>query len=98
MGEYVKIWIRNILSICLLTCFLVFSFQRYLKDPDDDDHGQLFDLIGKLLNYEPSQRCTLRQAMRHNFFLPYQREPLRNEDDPRSDSASDRCRSHSISR
>lgn len=72
--------------------------KRYLKDPDDNDHSQLFELIAKLLTYEPSQRYTLRQAMKHPFFLPYQREPYRHEEEPRSDSASDRCRSHSLSR
>ncbi|RUS76160.1 hypothetical protein EGW08_016072 [Elysia chlorotica] len=77
--------------------------RRYMKEPEDEDHQQLFDLISRLLTYEPSQRCTLRQAMRHAFFLPYQREAAgqRGQDgrDPaRSHSSSDRCRSHSLSR
>lgn len=72
--------------------------QRYLKDPDNEDHSHLFDLISKLLTYEPSQRYTLRQAMRHPFFLPYQRDAYHHHDNVRSDSATDRCRSHSLSR
>lgn len=72
--------------------------RRYLKDPDDLDHTQLFSLITKLLTYDPSVRPTLRQAMRHQFFLPYQRDTCTQEE-PRSDSlASDRGRSHSLSR
>lgn len=49
--------------------------QRY-KQSDDNDHTQLFDLILRMLDYEPSQRITLREAMCHPFFdkiLPHQR-------------------------
>lgn len=41
--------------------------QRY-KQCDDTEHTQLFDLILKMLEYEPSQRITLREAMSHPFF------------------------------
>ncbi|KAK3730072.1 hypothetical protein RRG08_055140 [Elysia crispata] len=79
------------------------SLKRYMKEPEDEDHQQLFDLISRLLTYEPSQRFSLRQAMRHAFFLPYQREAashrgMEGRDPARSDSSSDRCRSHSLSR
>ncbi|XP_017776764.1 PREDICTED: serine/threonine-protein kinase Doa isoform X6 [Nicrophorus vespilloides] len=40
---------------------------RY-KQSDDSEHGQLFDLILRMLEYEPSQRITLREAMSHPFF------------------------------
>ncbi|XP_044757536.1 serine/threonine-protein kinase Doa isoform X2 [Coccinella septempunctata] len=40
---------------------------RY-KQSDDPEHNQLFDLIFKMLEYEPSQRITLRQALSHPFF------------------------------
>ena len=81
-----------------LFCNVICS-QRYLKNPDSPDHTQLFELISQLLTYDPSQRCTLRQAMRHDFFLPYQHTDPRKagSHEPRSDS-SDRCRSHSLSR
>lgn len=35
---------------------------------DDEEHRQLFDLIGKMLDYEPSERITLAEALRHPFF------------------------------
>lgn len=51
------------------------NFQRY-KQNDDLDHTQLFDLVYKMLEYEPSQRITLREALCHPFFdkiPPHQR-------------------------
>ena len=43
---------------------------------DSDEHKQLFDLIQKMLIYEPSERISLIEALRHPFFQnipPYQR-------------------------
>ncbi|GJQ85774.1 hypothetical protein Trydic_g20335 [Trypoxylus dichotomus] len=40
---------------------------RY-KQSDDADHGLLFDLISRMLDYDPSQRITLKEAMLHPFF------------------------------
>uniref|UniRef100_A0A4W3HF03 dual-specificity kinase n=1 Tax=Callorhinchus milii TaxID=7868 RepID=A0A4W3HF03_CALMI len=34
----------------------------------DSDHRELFDLIGKMLEYEPSRRISLDQALHHPFF------------------------------
>lgn len=65
---------------------------------DDDDHRQLFDLIQRMLDYEPSQRITLKDALAHPFFdsLPVsQRLPdLRAA----GDSQQSHERSHSLSR
>ncbi|WAR16294.1 CLK2-like protein [Mya arenaria] len=44
---------------------------RYMKDPNSTDHQELFDLIDKLLMYEPSERLTFKQALRHPFLAPY---------------------------
>ncbi|XP_052249517.1 dual specificity protein kinase CLK2-like isoform X2 [Dreissena polymorpha] len=44
---------------------------RYLKDPNNSDHQELFDLIDKMLTYEPSDRITLRQAQRHPFLAQF---------------------------
>ena len=37
--------------------------QRYMQS-SDPEHVQLFDLIQRMLEYEPSQRITLREAIR----------------------------------
>ncbi|KAG7190547.1 hypothetical protein KM043_006647 [Ampulex compressa] len=70
---------------------------RYLLS-DDEEHRQLFDLIQRMLEYEPSQRIVLKDALTHPFFdaLPAsQRLP-----DPRAagDSQQTHERSHSLSR
>ncbi|XP_050455821.1 dual specificity protein kinase CLK2 isoform X2 [Cataglyphis hispanica] len=70
---------------------------RYMLS-DDEEHRQLFDLIQRMLEYEPSQRITLKDALTHPFFdaLPAsQRLP-----DPRAagDSQQPHERSHSLSR
>ena len=35
---------------------------------DMEDHRQLFDLVQKMLAYEPSERISLSDALRHPFF------------------------------
>lgn len=35
---------------------------------DDADHGDLFDLIIKMLEYDPAERINLGEAMKHRFF------------------------------
>jgi CDC-like kinase len=43
---------------------------------DEADHQQLFELIEKMLEYDPKRRITLVDALRHPFFeriLPEQR-------------------------
>lgn len=49
--------------------------QRY-KQNDETEHTQLFDLILRMLEYEPSQRVTLREALQHPFFdkIPTQQQ------------------------
>ncbi|CAH1158453.1 unnamed protein product [Phyllotreta striolata] len=62
------------------------SAGRYVRDNckpliryrqiDDDDHNSLFDLVMRMLKYEPSERITLKDALQHPFFgkiLPHQR-------------------------
>lgn len=71
--------------------------QRYMLS-DDEEHRQLFDLIQKMLDYEPSQRITLKDALSHPFFddLPAHQRLT----DPRAagDSQQTHERSHSLSR
>ncbi|XP_038221719.1 serine/threonine-protein kinase prpf4B isoform X2 [Zerene cesonia] len=40
---------------------------RYLQS-NSEEHRQLFDLIARMLDYEPAQRITLRDALKHPFF------------------------------
>ncbi|XP_076173501.1 CDC like kinase darkener of apricot isoform X3 [Ptiloglossa arizonensis] len=84
------------------------SAGRYVRDnckplhrcmlSDDEEHRQLFDLIQKMLEYEPAQRIVLKDALAHPFFdaLPAnQRLPdLRAA----GDSQQSHERSHSLSR
>ncbi|CAF0964137.1 unnamed protein product [Adineta steineri] len=49
--------------------------RRYMMS-DEPDHQQLFELIEKMLEYDPKRRITLVDALRHPFFerlLPEQR-------------------------
>ncbi|CAF0918642.1 unnamed protein product [Rotaria sordida] len=49
--------------------------RRYMMS-DEQDHQQLFELIEKMLEYDPKRRITLVDALRHPFFerlLPEQR-------------------------
>lgn len=51
------------------------SLKRYMMS-DEQDHQQLFDLIEKMLEYDPKRRITLIETIRHPFFerlLPEQR-------------------------
>ncbi|XP_011688112.1 PREDICTED: probable serine/threonine-protein kinase clkA isoform X2 [Wasmannia auropunctata] len=73
------------------------ALHRYILS-DEEEHRQLFNLIQRMLEYEPSQRITLKDALTHPFFdaLPAsQRLP-----DPRAagDSQQSHERSHSLSR
>lgn len=46
---------------------LNFLLQRY-KQNDDPEHNYLFDLIFKMLEFEPADRITLKEALAHPFF------------------------------
>lgn len=41
---------------------------RYIAAPENKEHRQLFDLISRLLEYDPSSRMTLAEALEHPFF------------------------------
>jgi CDC-like kinase len=36
----------------------------------DAEHELLFDLIQKMLEYDPVRRITLKEALKHPFFQP----------------------------
>lgn len=50
------------------------SPQRYLNS-EAEDHHRLFDLIESMLEYEPSKRITLAEALKHPFFDMLEMEP-----------------------
>ena len=35
---------------------------------DDEETKQLFDLIGRMLEYDPVERITLTEALQHPYF------------------------------
>ncbi|KAL5283412.1 CLK2 family protein [Megaselia abdita] len=72
---------------------------RYLMS-DSDEHYQLFDLIKKMLDYEPSQRITLGDALRHPFFdsIPLHQRLGDTNGVKIPSGSSSRERSHSLSR
>ncbi|XP_072285069.1 dual specificity protein kinase CLK2 [Pyxicephalus adspersus] len=47
--------------------------KRYMVS-ESQDHHQLFDLIEGMLEYEPSKRMTLSEALKHPFFSPLKSE------------------------
>ncbi|XP_054158059.1 dual specificity protein kinase CLK2-like isoform X2 [Oppia nitens] len=81
---------------------------------DDDDHRLLFDLIARMLEYEPNHRLSLTDALDHHFFrkLPleyrlHELDALEDGSDGGGDDDRDiksslggdcRQRSHSLSR
>ncbi|XP_016987326.1 cyclin-dependent kinase 13 isoform X7 [Drosophila rhopaloa] len=87
------------------------SAGRYVRDhckplflcqlSDSEDHCELFGLIKKMLEYEPSSRITLGEALRHPFFdrlPPHHRVGEVSNKQPLSSGSSSRERSHSLSR
>ncbi|XP_057254193.1 dual specificity protein kinase CLK2 isoform X1 [Pezoporus wallicus] len=48
--------------------------RRYLTS-EAEDHHRLFDLIESMLEYEPSKRLTLAEALKHPFFDMLEMEP-----------------------
>ncbi|XP_014239175.1 serine/threonine-protein kinase Doa isoform X3 [Cimex lectularius] len=69
---------------------------RYMMS-DDDDHKQLFDLISRMLEYDPADRITLAEALKHPFFDKIPRDKRFSDKHDIRDSIKD-TRSHSLSR
>lgn len=45
--------------------------KRYIKDPYDKDHEDLFKLIAEMLEYEPDKRIDTKRSLRHEFLNQY---------------------------
>ncbi|XP_022242219.1 dual specificity protein kinase CLK2-like isoform X3 [Limulus polyphemus] len=77
--------------------------KRYIPG-EDEDHRHLFDIIFRMLEYEPSQRITLAEALEHPFFAKLPAELLLHKQDQRLNGLTPelkselRERSHSLSR
>ncbi|XP_052739869.1 uncharacterized protein LOC112049794 isoform X3 [Bicyclus anynana] len=72
---------------------------RYLQG-NSEEHRQLFDLIARMLEYDPTQRITLRDALKHPFFskLPVHQRLGNDRARCNGESSGSRERSHSLSR
>ena len=42
--------------------------QRYIRHKDDPEHLKLVDLIARMLEYDPTKRISLAEAINHPFF------------------------------
>ncbi|XP_045535193.1 dual specificity protein kinase CLK2 isoform X4 [Papilio machaon] len=70
---------------------------RYMQS-NNEEHRQLFELIARMLEYEPAQRITLREALAHPFFSKLPHHQRLGNDRARCNGESSRERSHSLSR
>nr|CAD7408106.1 unnamed protein product [Timema poppensis] len=68
---------------------------RY-QTSDDEDHRNLFDLVSRMLEYEPGTRISLAEALRHPFFDKIPTSQQLGDFRAAGDEA--RERSHSLSR
>ena len=67
------------------------SEQKY-QTSELEDHSLLFDLVERMLAYDPTERLTLAQALRHPFFSKL------TADQRRPPALLSRNKSYSISR
>ncbi len=67
---------------------------------EDEDTKQLFDLIGRMLEYDALQRITLSEALKHPFFdkIPLHQRLRMSGDAEKNLLSPSRERSHSLSR
>ncbi|KAJ2947388.1 hypothetical protein O0L34_g17159 [Tuta absoluta] len=72
---------------------------RYMQSASEE-HRQLFELIARMLEYEPAQRITLRDALSHPFFTKLPSHQRLGNDRARCNGSGSgsRERSHSLSR
>jgi len=71
---------------------------RYVMS-ETPDHLQLFDLIRRMLDYDPATRMTLHEALRHPFFQklpPHQRLHERDSESASLSRSRERERSYSV--
>jgi len=65
---------------------------------DSEEHRQLFDLIEKMLEYDPLHRIDLVDAMKHPFFSKLTPQQKGRTSLSADDEAGRDTRSHSLSR
>merc|ERR1719210_1084358 len=58
------------------------------SENEKESYEEMFDLISKMLIYEPSRRLTLQEAMRHCFFNPVKNMSYNSSRDSCSTAAS----------
>lgn len=91
-------WSSSFPEMPTLSKLSLFS-QRY-QGSDSEDHRLLFDLISRMLEYDPATRITLREALSHQFFDKIPEEQRLGEHRNIGSGSGDngRERSHSLSR
>ncbi|XP_042908738.1 dual specificity protein kinase CLK2 isoform X3 [Parasteatoda tepidariorum] len=70
------------------------SLKRYIH-VDDEEHRLLYELVSRMLEYEPSQRITLEEALAHPFYDKLEPEQKLHKLEKSSENQE---RSHSLSR
>jgi CDC-like kinase len=66
-GKYVKESCHSLKKMLLSSSSSSTSSSSSLK-MSDEDQRQLYDLVTRMLEYDPEKRITLREALKHPFF------------------------------
>lgn len=54
--------------VCFLQCSCVCVLQNLIMQHVDHSAGELINMVQGLLRFDPSERLTAREALRHPFF------------------------------
>nr|XP_002122993.1 dual specificity protein kinase CLK2 [Ciona intestinalis]XP_018667219.1 dual specificity protein kinase CLK2 [Ciona intestinalis] len=66
---------------------------RYIQRKDHPEHMKLIDLIARMLEYDPTKRISLAEAINHSFFdeLPHEKRFPNNHTNQSSYETNTRC-------
>ena len=63
-----SMWMRLSVSPLGTVVLILFHFLQKYRMSESEDHLLLFDLVMKMLAYDPVERINLDEALRHPFF------------------------------